>query len=130
MVERTYFDKLYLQWGAVSTSPSSRTNFKSFSRKLQYFPALLFQLFALTLQFVEVGEDGPSLASLTEIVDDMSACEDVSYKYSDIGTELLSLLGRHKTDSVAVQAYILRAAFLKNFGHGVEAWYVIGDAIR
>lgn len=128
-IERVYFDDLHTQWLAVDTSHSSSVDFKGLSRELQFFPALLFQLFGLTLQFVRIG-DGFEKTPVTVMARTESTCEDLSYKYSDIGTDLLSLLGRHRTDIVSIQAYITRASVLKNYGHGVEAWYVIGDAIR
>lgn len=129
-LERAYFDQWYAQWTELDLSPMDQIDIQKLPRHLQYFPALIFQLCALGMQFVDVTRNGYCPPGLRATVSSMAACEDLSYKYSDLGTELLSLLGRHRTDSVAITAYILKAAVLKNFGHGVESWYTVGDAIR
>jgi hypothetical protein len=92
------------------------------SMEIRYFPTLLFQVIALSLQFVPSGWD--VLAKLP--TSRLSA----SQMYSDLGDELLSLLGRTGLALSAVQADFLRSSWLKNCGRGIEAWHTVGSAIR
>jgi hypothetical protein len=54
----------------------------------------------------------------------------LSQKYTDIGLNLIHLLGHQGTTVVTVQHDLLRAAWLKNRGHGGEAWHALSDSIR
>jgi len=92
------------------------------SKELRYFPALLFQVLALALQFL------PSAAAVWKRLptNDIALCR----RYSDIGVELMVILGRPGVALTAVQADFLRTSWLKNIGRGVEAWHSIGNAIR
>jgi hypothetical protein len=92
------------------------------SRELQYYPAVLFQVLALTLQFLS--PDEPVLSKLS--TNELSSPQE----YSDMGEELLSLLGRQAATVAAVQADFLRSSWLKNCGRGVESWHTLGRAIR
>ncbi|PLB53289.1 hypothetical protein P170DRAFT_404297 [Aspergillus steynii IBT 23096] len=95
---------------------------KELSMEMRYFPALLFQVIALSLQFVPTGWDVWSRLPAAGIL--------ASEQYSDLGDELLSLLGRPGLALVAVQADFLRSSWLKNCGRGIESWHTVGSAIR
>ena len=90
--------------------------------EVRYFPALLFQVIALSLQFVPTGWD--TLAGLP--ASQVSSPQ----MYSDLGDELLSLLGRPGLAITGVQAEFLRSSWLKNCGRGIESWHTLGSAIR
>lgn len=92
------------------------------STELRYFPSLLFQVIALSLQFIPPDWDvlpKPSLRGLA-----------TSRTYSDLGDELLHFLGRPGFAIAAVQADFLRSSWLKNCGRGVESWHAVGNSIR
>ena len=91
-----------------------------------YFPAALFQVLAISLQFLPM--TSPVRQSLN--LPSPSASDKLSRLYSDFGVELVSLLGRHNSTSTAVLADLLRCSWLKNTGRGNEAWFSLGDAVR
>lgn len=91
------------------------------STELRYFPALLFQVIALSLQFLP-----PDWDVLSGLSHELST----SRTYSDLGDRLLYLLGRPGLNITAIQADFLRSSWLKNCGRAVEAWHTIGYAIR
>jgi hypothetical protein len=101
-------------------------NIQGISRDLQYFPALLFQVLAVALQFLP---PGTSSARILQI-EDVSARDILSQRYSTIGMEVVAILGRHNTTLTAIQHDLMRALWLKNCSRGMESWYSLGTAIR
>jgi hypothetical protein len=90
------------------------------------FPALLFQLLALAVQFLPP-DSAAEKAALQEPAPSLSA---LSKHYSESGERLLNTVGRHIGSIVAAQADLMRCAWLKNDGRGAEAWYSLGNAVR
>ncbi|KAE8382765.1 hypothetical protein BDV26DRAFT_253100 [Aspergillus bertholletiae] len=122
ILERYYFDDLFSRWQSTELRPVSYLSAQELSIELQYFPALLFQVVALSLQFLP-----PEALTLTQLSSkDLSS----SYKYSELGNELVTVLGRHGVALTAILADFLRASWLKNCGRGIEAWHSAGNAIR
>ena len=122
IVERFYFDDLVSHWTGTISGPIDYLSPKKYLQELRYFPALLFQILAHSLQFLP-----PDSAVLR----DMSESElKSSRRYSEIGNEIVEKLGRQGLALTAVQANLLRASLLKNVGRGTEAWFRLGDAIR
>ena len=122
ILERFYFDDLFSRWQSTETRSVNYLSTQELSIELQYFPALLFQVVALSLQFLP-----PEALALTQLSSpELSS----SYKYSELGDELVTVLGRHGVALTAVLADFVRAAWLKNFGRGIEAWHSAGNAIR
>ncbi len=50
---------------------------------------------------------------------------DLGEEYSDVGAEILSLLGKRGVTIAWAQAGLLRASFLKSSGKVVEAWHIL-----
>src|SRR3979411_178991 len=122
IVEKFYFDDIFLHWSASKPFSVKYLSPKELFQELRYFPALLFQVLAHSLQFLS-----PEAALLRE----MSESELISsQRYSDIGNEIMGLLGRQGLALTAVQADLLRSSLLKNVGRGTEAWFSLGNAIR
>jgi hypothetical protein len=94
---------------------------------LQFFPALLFQMMALALQFQPLEYD-PSLDSLKYAA--AMSFDDLAGDYSESGTQILGLLGKRNTTLVTVQAGFLRTAYLKNCGLVPESWHTLSQTIR
>lgn len=123
LVEEYYFGDLLRRWhGDYGTDPTKHLNADELSRELRYFPAMLFQVLALAVQFLS--PETPAFRSLSE--NDLIMC----HGYSDTGIELLSALGGQGSAVTVVQTHLLRSAWLKNLGRGVDAWHSIGTAIR
>ncbi|KAE8362189.1 fungal-specific transcription factor domain-containing protein [Aspergillus caelatus] len=121
IVEKFYFNDLFSRWYNAETSPVTYLSSDGLERELRYFPTLLFQIVALSLQFLR-----PDAAAWRFFGGEAN----LSQKYSDMGVELLDLLGRQDTALTAVQANLLRASWLKNLGRGIDAWRSLGEAIR
>lgn len=122
ILERFYFDDLFSRWQTTEMRPVEYLHNQELSIELQYFPALLFQVVALSLQFLP--PDALALPQLSS----KELCS--SYRYSELGDELVTILGRHGVTLTAVLADFLRASWLKNFGRGIEAWHSAANAIR
>jgi hypothetical protein len=122
ILERFYFDDLFIHWQVAKADPVKYLSPQDLSRELPYFPAVIFQVVALTLQFLP--PDAPILSQLSP--NELAP----SQGYSDMGEELLLLLGRQGVALTGVQADFLRSAWLKNCGRGIESWHTLGNAIR
>ncbi|KAK6376592.1 hypothetical protein LTS17_007187 [Exophiala oligosperma] len=122
ILEKLYFDSLLTCWYGTNVKTLSHLSHEELERELYYFPALLFQVLGLAIQFLSL--KSPVWEFLTQA--DMALC----HKYSDIGAELMTQAQRHNVALTTVQADFLRASWLKNIGKGVEAWHSIGSAIR
>ncbi|OQE19204.1 hypothetical protein PENFLA_c019G07943 [Penicillium flavigenum] len=123
ILERFYFEDLFSRWPlGEETEPVSYLSREQLFTELRYFSAVLFQLIALTLQ--SLPPDALDLAQLS--ANDLAAPQ----TYSDLGDELLSVLGRPGVALAAVQADFVRSSCLKNYGRGTESWHALGHAIR
>lgn len=122
ILEKYYFDHLFSCWYGVDTGSVEHLDPEQLAKELHYFPALLYQVLALALQVLSPGSIAWKLLS----PNDVSLCA----SYSDIGMEVMAILGRPGLALTAVQADFLRTSWLKNNGKGVEAWHSIGNAIR
>lgn len=123
ILERFYFDSLLSRWPpAEETEAVSYLTTVELSMEIRYFPALLFQVLALSLQFVPAEWDILAKLPATRVSGPRT--------YSDLGDELLLLLGRPGLALTAVQANFLRSSWLKNCGQGIESWHTVGAAIR
>jgi hypothetical protein len=94
---------------------------------LQFFPALLFQILALALQFQPTDYD-PELESLKYSAS--MSLDDLASDYSESGAALLHLLGKRDTTLITVQAGILQTAFLRNCGMVPESWHLLSQTLR
>lgn len=94
---------------------------------LQFFPALLFQVLAMALQFQPVEYD-PTLDTLKYAAG--MSLDDLASDYSESGCQIICMLGKRNTTLVTVQAGFLRTAYLKNCGMIPEAWHYLSQTIR
>ncbi|KAI1617179.1 fungal-specific transcription factor domain-containing protein [Exophiala viscosa] len=122
MVEEYYFRDLLERWSGDPSALAKHVNADELSWELRYFPAMLFQVLALAIQFLT--SEAPALRGLSK--NDLALC----HNYSDTGIELLSSLGFQASATTVVQIHLLRSAWLKNMGRGVDAWHSTGNVIR
>ncbi|KAJ5094429.1 hypothetical protein N7456_010290 [Penicillium angulare] len=125
-LEKHYFEKLYSAWYAISVASGDDFNFEGLSRDLLYFPALIFQVLAVALQFIPPGI--PCIQALD--VDNFTKRDYLSGEFSARGVEIVRVVGRNNATLTAVQNDLMRALWLKNYSQGREAWHVLGGAIR
>ncbi|RDW88417.1 hypothetical protein BP6252_00449 [Coleophoma cylindrospora] len=91
----------------------------------KYFPALLFQVIALSLLFLP-----PTAAIDLEVLQKGESLHALSAKYSDFGCTLMTLLGRHFPTISSIQHDLLRSAWLKTSNLVPESWHTLSQAIR
>jgi hypothetical protein len=125
-VDEVIFLEHFRNWSNLSFSAPNQGP-QDLPGDLRFFPALLFQVLALALQFQPPDHD-PSLDSL-KYVSEMSL-DDLANDYSESGAAILSLLGKRDINLVTIQAGILRTSFLKNSAMVIESWHSLGQTIR
>jgi hypothetical protein len=129
LLERYYFDQYQKSWlnasgysdGAVIRLPT-----KVLTRDQLHFPALLFQIIAVALEFL------PSDASTLELlsISNDTVRHRLSDHYSSKGMEIMDTLGRFHATITSIQQDLLRSVWLKVFGRGSESWHSLGNAVR
>ncbi|TEY87352.1 hypothetical protein BOTCAL_0003g00320 [Botryotinia calthae] len=126
ILEEHYFRNLLKSWQDIRSTLSGQSDLGSISRDLLYFPALLFQTLAVSLQFLPPDTEASKILHLKTLLD----CDRLSHDYSKIGMEIMSLLGRHSSTITGVEHDLLKSGWLKNYSRGTEAWHLLGSAIR
>ncbi|RDW68008.1 hypothetical protein BP6252_09404 [Coleophoma cylindrospora] len=121
VLETFYFNQLHETW-----SESKNKGLNHMPLQMQHFTPLLCQVLAVSLQFLPL--DRPCAEALR--LENLEAADQLSYRYSAAGAELMSALGRHQSSVVAVQHDLMRSLWLKNRSRGTESWYALGDAIK
>lgn len=122
ILQRCYFEDFLFLWLGEQFTPPKYLNAPEFTKEEYTFPALLFQVLGLAMQFISSEE--PVLQGMNKHQ------KDSSQEYSEIGADLLRLFETRVFSVVAVQAYLLRSSWLKNIGRGVEAWHCLGTCLR
>ncbi|KAH8801381.1 hypothetical protein F5884DRAFT_806443 [Xylogone sp. PMI_703] len=97
---------------------------QSLSPESLSFPSLLFQMIALSLQFLPP-DYNPSLDALCM----GSSFDHLAEEYSNSGVAVSALFEKDKLNFVAVQASFLRVCWLKNAGRVTESWLLLGQTI-
>ena len=124
-IDRLYFDRAHRTWSQTwDDSPNAVE--QHVNAESLHFPALLCQILALGTQFVPPGS--PVEAALQGT--NLRSLDELSNYFSERGEKILNTLGRHLQAITAVQADLMRCAWLKNDGRGAEAWYSLGNAVR
>jgi Fungal specific transcription factor domain len=129
LLERHYFDNLLNSWLVTSNfyhGALRRAPLKSLTGDELHFPALLFQVIAIGLEFL------PSDASTLKLLSlhNDSSRHHLSGHYSSRGMDLMDILGRFHATLTSVQQDLLRCLWLKLFGRGSESWHALGNAVR
>lgn len=125
-LEEHYFRNLLKSWQDIRNTLSGQSDLGSISKDLLYFPALLFQTLAVSLQFLPPNTEASKTLHLNTLLD----CDRLSHEYSKAGMEIMSLLGRHSSTITGVEHDLLKSGWLKNYSRGTEAWHLLGSAIR
>lgn len=125
-LDRHAFDQHLHGWVNLSFSVLNKGP-QELPANLRFFPALLFQMLALALQFHNPGQD--SSLDCLKYVKEMTL-DDLASDYSESGADILKLLGKRDLTLVTVQAGFLRTSFLKNSGNIPESWHSLSATIR
>jgi hypothetical protein len=93
----------------------------------RFFPTLLLQILALALLYQPVQTD--------EALDDLKYAPNIEFAdlaadYSSAGDQIMTTLGGQDVSMIRVQARLMEACFKKSIGSVIEAWHILGRAIR
>ncbi|KOS46191.1 hypothetical protein ACN38_g2824 [Penicillium nordicum] len=125
LLDEEFFREHLAEWRKISYSDLER-GFRRLALETIVFPALLFQVLAHALLF-----HPPHDAAINSLMTMANMTfYDLGTEYSDIGADLLALLGKKYISIATVQADLLRASILKSSGKVVEAWHALGTTIR
>lgn len=125
-LEQPYFEKLYNSWCSLNDYSIEHGRVADLSPDLLHFPALLFHVLAVSLQFIS--PDATCSRALG--VDSFTARDCLASDYSTSGVEIARIMGTLDPTITAVQIDLMRALWLKNCSRGREAWHALGSAIR
>lgn len=106
---------------SVLSSPSAVPH------ELRPFPALLFQMCAIAL--LTVPAEGHKDFDGLKYAGGMSL-EDLAAEYSDLGVQVLQVLGKRGMSLNTVVAGFLRGSYLKYCGLVTESWHAVQEAVR
>ncbi|OQE07215.1 hypothetical protein PENVUL_c014G08674 [Penicillium vulpinum] len=126
VLEQYYFEKLYNSWCSLNDYSTEHGQAPDLPPDLLHFPALLFHVFAVSLQFLSPETN----CSRALGVDSFTARDHLSSKYSTSGVDIARIMGALDPTITAVQNDLMRALWLKNCSRGREAWHALGSAIR
>lgn len=118
-----FFDVLFIE---STKSPRPTDEAHSLSPSISYFPALLFQVRALALQFLPP-QHSSELATGGR---DGEEIDRLSTRFSEQGEKLMRLLGRRVPNATNIQADLMCSAWQTNDGRGPEVWYSLSNATR
>lgn len=136
----SFFESINWQYSPLDSSAFTEQksrweslNFASLSADVQsmpsdihFFPAILFQVLALSLLHRDSYEAGLECIKYAPSM----TLDDMAYEYSAAGVALSAELSKHCLSSSAIQAGFLRTIFLKTTGRVVESWQSLGNIIR
>jgi hypothetical protein len=95
--------------------------------ELRYFPALLFQLLALALQFIPTSPN--PLINELKFAPSQTFLQ-LSKEYTDCGVAIARLLEKSRPTHVAVQQSFIRDWWLTNNGDLIQAWNHSGQTVK
>lgn len=126
VLDEHQFGNLHISWKESFELFVKHKDVECFTPDLLYFPALLFSVLAISLQWLPL--DSSTAQALN--IHTFSDCDIVSQRFTDIGSKLVDLLGRQHPTLTSVQYDLSKAMWLKNCGRGAEAWQSLGSSIR
>jgi hypothetical protein len=123
VLDQCFFDILFVEWTSMSRGIE---NIQRLTPTVLYFPALLFQVLALALQFLPPNQSNE--LSLRER--NPQEIDVLSARLSGQGEKLMRLLGRRAPNVTSVQADMMCCAWQKNDGRGADSWHSLSNATR
>lgn len=123
VLDQYYFDALFVEWATISQKSH---DLQKLSPSVLYFPALLFQVLALALQFLPPNRRD----ELKLDREDSQHIDAMSSHLSGQGEKIMRLCGRRAPNVTSVQADIMCCAWQKNDGRGGESWHSLSNATR
>jgi hypothetical protein len=126
-LEETFFREQLRRWWDLAYSILLERGPEELPEDLKFFPALLFQVLAISLQFLPRSYD----SRLCELrFGPTQTFVDLSREYSSCGVATAQLLKRSKPTLVGVQQSFLRDSWLVNEGDILTAWEHSGKTVK
>lgn len=125
-VDKHHLEDIYRQWLITPVGEYTAGKAKTLQRELLHLPALLFQVLAQILHHLPPQHHAAKALGLINYSD----CDRLSQKFYQIGSKLVSILGRHQPTLCSVEHDIVACSWLKDSSRGTEAWYSLGNAVR
>lgn len=126
-LDETIFREQVERWWSLAYDLLLKQGPEKLPEDLQCFPALIFQVLALALQFLPLSYD----ARLDELrFGPSQTFTDLSREYSDCSVALSKLVGRMRLTLVGVQQSFLRDCWLVNTGDLMQAWNHSGLTVK
>lgn len=123
-LDRSAFTGQKARWEALNFASLS-ADVQSVASDVYFFPAVLFQVLALSLLYRDSGATDLESIKYTPSM----TLDDLAYEYSATGVALSVELSKHCLSLSAIQAGFLRTLFLKTTGRVVESWQSLGNII-
>jgi hypothetical protein len=126
-LDETIFREQLGRWRGIAYDTLLNHGPENLPDELRYFPALIFQVLALALQFVPATQH----SQLDELKFAPSQTfAQLSREYTDCGVAITGILVKSKPTLVAVQQNFLRDWWLMNNGDLVQAWNHSGQTVK
>ncbi len=112
-LDQIIFEEQLACWWGLAHSVLTKDGPNGLPKEIRCFPALIFQVMAITLQFIT----GPYEAEIAELrFGPSQTVEELSKEYSDCGVSLCDIVGDAKLTLIGVQHSSMRDLWLLNTG--------------
>lgn len=126
ILDEHYFRALYKDFQSRVLAKFSYRADTRLPTTLTSFPALLFAVLAVTLQFTVPNSAEARALDISTTVQ----CIRLSQWYLDTGQRITRLFEQQKPTTTLIEFDLLKMSWMKNIGLGSEAWQSLGTALR
>ncbi len=126
-LDGSIFEEQLQRWWDLAYSKLLKGGLDELPEDIRCFPALIFQVLAVTLQFLPRSDEttidelkfGPSQTIM-----------ELSKEYSDCGVSLAKIVGKARLSLVGVQHGSMRLWWLISIGNLMQAWAYTGQIVK
>ncbi|KAF2816414.1 uncharacterized protein BDZ99DRAFT_471641 [Mytilinidion resinicola] len=126
-LDQVIFREQLDRWWATAHDTIFKQGPDALPLDLWYFPALIFQVLGVALQFLPTPHD-PQLEELK--FTPLQTFTELSKEYSDCGEGLSNLVGRPSPTLVAIQSSFMKDLWYANAGDILQAWNHSGRTVK
>jgi hypothetical protein len=126
-IDETFFREQSERWWNLAREILLKSGPEKLPEDLLWFPALIFQVLAVALQFMP-GLYNPRLDDIKFAPS--QTWTELSTEYTNCGVALAKLLARARPTLVGVQQSFMRDFWLTNNGDLIQAWNHSGQTVR
>lgn len=126
LLDENHFRNLQRRFQKHVENKTSSDNAIHLPADLTIFPALLFSVLSVTLQFITPDNEQALALDLCTLKER----DRTSQWYLDTGQEIIELFRWQKPTTVSIEFHLMKMAWLKNCGRGDASWQSLGTALR